>query len=100
MNNHAIKAFTRYKEAGLDLDLDLHLSRLASSILSKLAKYSGWEDWVFRLTTWSFHSKSLIPNGLVKLSQDAPPSCLAGPEFYNLKLGKIEVNLLDFYAMT
>ncbi len=100
MNQHAVNAFVQGHEDLGPRFVILDLTRLASSVLSKLAKYLGWEDWVFDLTTWRFHAKSLIPNGLVKTTRIPPARSLAGPATLYSGLDEIEVNLLEFCAAT
>ena len=100
MNGHAVNAFARFVETHESIWPCVELTRLACSVLTKLASYFGWENWVFGSTTWRFHFKSLVPNGLVKLPPTSIPDRYLGPMNLYSELDGIDVNLLEFCAVS
>ena len=100
MNHHAVNAFAQFMQGHESPRPLSDLTRLASSLLSKIAKALGWKDWVFDSITCTFHAKSLIPDGLVKTAQAYSPRSFVRPATFYSKLDEIGVNLLDFCAVT
>ena len=100
MNEHAVNAFAQFLETHESMTPCVELTRLACSVLTKLAKYFGWEEWVFGSTAWRFHVKSLVPNGLVKIPQTYVPDRYLGLMNLYSGLDVVDMNLLEFCAVT
>ncbi len=99
MNEHAVNAFVRFTETHESLAPCLELTGLACAVLSKLARYFGWENWVFGSATWRFYAKSLVPNGLVKVPPAYLPDPFPAPTNLYSGLDEVGVNLLQFCAV-
>lgn len=100
MDEHAVKAFARFLKTHESIEPCMELTRLACSVLTKLARYFGWKNWVFESTTWRFHFKSLVSNGLVKVPPTSMPRRYLGLVNLYSGLDEVDVNLLQFCAVS